>query len=347
MPDSTFNRDGAFDEEVISCLDRQMIPAWERHGMKHMATSAASLKAFRRQQLPEQMRVWKKKRRGGKVVPREGRRHHPSIACAWPQDDLESLRFPVLAYIRQGVADFQLGDYVAACPQNHFLLLRAGVPQPAGRNPHLEPPRAGRNCEVWWFKCILNDFVTLSLCRSAQEQHANSGHYYIVENPRVVQLFHLFCAEASEPTVEEKTCFAALQLFLRLFLREIKAGRFHNRGVDNLPRFAAGSATAIEMARQYIGKNLNHPLSIDIVAQAVFMSRTNFTRQFRRETGQTFNQYLTSRRLEEARHWLLREACSVQDVCKFVGLKNSRFHQLFKERFGTTPTDFRRAHKTV
>jgi AraC-like DNA-binding protein len=241
-----------------------------------------------------------------------------------------------------------LGDYVAACPQNHFLLLKAGEPHPAGRRPHLEPPREDRSCEVWRFKCNMNDFVTLSMCQSEGNQHSNSGHYYIVENSQVVQLFHLFCAEACEPDAERQTtCFAALQLFLHLFLREIKAHRFHNRGVDNLPRFAAGSATTIEMARQYIDKNLNHALTIDIVAQAVFMSRTNFTHQFRRETGQSFNQYLTGRRLEQASHWLLREGCSIQEVCKFVGLKNSQFHQLFKHRFGMTPTEFRRRHKTV
>src|SRR5690606_34990935 len=129
-------------------------------------------------------------------------------------------------------------------------------------------------------------------------------------------------------------------IFLLLFLREMKEGRFYNRGVDNLPKAATMASSPIDMARQFIDKNLNHPLTIDIVAQAVFMGRTNFSRQFRKETGQTFSEYLTDRRLEEAKHWLTQESCTIDVVCKFIGLKNSRFHQLFRQRFGMTPKEF-------
>ena len=225
--------------------------------------------------------------------------------------------------------------------------------RPAGSTPHLEEPRHGKKCEIWWFHSTGNDdFVALSVCYSVEERHINSGHYYIVSAPRIAQLFNIFAeemgGEVDDPASEYcKTGFAVLQAFLLLFLREMQGRRFYNRGVDNLPKSAPATASPIEMARQYIDKNLNHPLTMDVVAQAVFMARTNFARQFREETGQTFCEYLTARRMEEARHWLLRESCSIDVVCRFVGLKSSRFHQLFKQRFGMTPTEFRRQHKNV
>jgi AraC-like DNA-binding protein len=349
MNKNIFTKDGAFDEEVTFCLERQMIPAWERYGMKHLAVSANTIQEFCDQPLSDQIRAWKKKRKSGKAITYQGAAKSSAIIKSWPEDDQESLRLPVLNYVRAGQAEFQMGDYVAAFPQEHFLLLSPGVPQPAGKYPHLEEPRQGKKCEIWSFISRGNSgFVALAVCYSENDRHVNSGQYYIVNDPHVAQLFHLFSQEAMEkPQDYAKTAFAVLQAFLLLFLREIKTGRFYNRGVNNLPGSAALAESPIDMARQYIGRNLNHPLTIDIVARAVFMGRTNFSRQFHRETGQTFCEYLTERRLEEAKQWLLQEACSVDVVCDFVGLKNSRFHQLFKRHFGMTPKEFREKQKSV
>jgi AraC-like DNA-binding protein len=349
MHKSTFSKTGNFDEEVIFCLERQMIPAWDHYGMDHLVTSEMTLQEFCKQPLPEQIRACKKKRLSNKPVRNKLASKSNRVIEAWPDEDMHSLRMSSLVYVRAGQADIRLADYMVQCPQEHFLLYRAGVPRPAGKTPFLEEPRQGKQCEIWWFHPTgHNDFISLSVCYSVEDQQTNSGQYYIVSDPHVSQLFHIFVEEmTNRPTDYRKTSAALLGTFLRLFLREIKADRFHNRGVDNLPRSAAAADSPIEMARQYIDKNLNHPLTIDIVAQAVFMAKTNFPRQFREETGQTFRAYLMERRLEEAKHWLTREACSIDVVCKFVGLKNSRFHQLFQQRFGMTPMEFRKSHKNV
>jgi len=350
MNKSTFTRDGAFDEEVIFCLESQMIPSWERYGMGHLAVSAQTLGEFNVQTLSEQISTWKKKRTGKKVASRSGRRSNDRVIAQWPQDDLHTVRFPVLIFVRSGQAEIPLGDYVVQCPQGHFLLMTTGVPMPAGRLPHLDMPREGKKCEVWWFHGSSNDdeYVALSVCYSVENKHSSGGHYYIVENPRVAQLFHFFNEEMQErPEDYKKTAFASLQMFLLLFLRDIKKGRFYDRGIDTLPKSARSSPAPIEMALTYIDRNLNQSLTIDVVAQAVFMARTNFVTQFRQQTGKTFNQYLTERRLEEARHWLLNDAWSVQDICILVGLKSSQFYDLFQRRFGMTPLEFRRKQKDV
>ena len=338
-----------FDKEVIFAIEHQMLPIWEHHGVKRLAVSAETLSEFRAQPLPEQMQTWEKPRKGRKVVTRNRIQRSDRVVKSWPEDDQESIRFPVLIYVRSGESELGIGDYVVRCPEGHFLFLSPGVPQPAGETPHLEAPRQDKKCEIWWFHSTGNrDYIALSICYSVGEEHINSGHYYIVDDSQVAQLFHIFSQEVvGQPLHYQRTSFAALKLFLLLFAREIEAGRFYNRGVDNLPKSVTGTTSSIEMARQYIDKNLNHPLTIDLVAQAVFMARTNFTRQFREETGQTFRQYLTDRRLEEAKHWLLQEACSVEVVSQFVGLKHSRFHQLFQQRFGMTPAEFRKRHRNI
>lgn len=44
-----------FDEEVGYCLERQMIPAWERYGMGHLIVSASSMADFLALLQPDQI----------------------------------------------------------------------------------------------------------------------------------------------------------------------------------------------------------------------------------------------------------------------------------------------------
>src|SRR5690606_23852947 len=107
-----------------------------------------TLQKFRSQAVPKLMTSWEKKRQGKKTVSRKRSDQTHRIVATWPEDDLESLRFPMLIFVRNGEAEFQLGDYVVSCPESHFFLMKEGIPQPAGRNPHLEEPRINKKCEV-------------------------------------------------------------------------------------------------------------------------------------------------------------------------------------------------------
>lgn len=319
--------------------------------MDRLAVTAETLREFRNQPLSEHINTWKKENHHNKRVVKRREVHGVSgVLEIWPDDEQHSVRFPVLTYIRSGQADLKIADYIVQCPQDHFLLIRPGDAFPSGDETHLEEPREGRHCEVWHFISTgLNRYVALFVHISQEEKGFNNGHYYIVGDSRVSQLFHFFTEEVCEKAQQDReTAHLLLHTFLRLFLREIKENRFHDRG----PAISGVSSTAstsspIEIAQQYIAKNLNHHLTIDIVARAVFMSRSEFTGKFRKETGQTFHQYLTTCRLEEAKHWLMRKDCSIEVVCQFVGLKNTRFHQLFLQHTGMTPQEFRQKNKIV
>ncbi len=338
-PSATTN----FDQEVIHTIERQMLPCWEHYGMGRLVINADTLPEFLERPLPEQVTAWEKKRKS-----RRTQTHNQfPIIKSWPEEDQHTVRFPALVFVRRGPADFRVADYVVSCPQDHFMLLRPGVPRPAGHSPFLEEPRQGRHCELWWFKSMgITNHITLSVMTSTDDTQQNSGHYYIVNESRAVHQFHYFVEEVLQQAPNTgNVAPLLLQTFFILFLREIRAERFYNRGIGNLPKSVAGVASPIEMACQYIDKNLNHPLTIDLVAQAVFMARTNFVRNFQIETGLTFRDYLTQKRLEEAEYWLQQENCRIEVVGSFVGLKPSRFHQLFREKHGITPLEYRRRFK--
>jgi AraC-like DNA-binding protein len=338
-----------FDEEVIHCLSHEMIPTWEYYGVERLLVTAETRDEFQKQPLPKVVRTWDKKPEPENSLPSRKRSHRKSrILEAVFEEDQIRVRFPDLIYIRSGETEMQIGDYIVSCPEGHFILLRPDVLRPAGETTHLQKPYEGKQCEIWWFHSQGYDgYVALSICYSEGDKHINSGQYYMVKERLLGHLYHIFAQEAlTKPDDHERTSFALLQSFLVMFLREIKAGHFDNRGtIEAMSQSSVTSGPPIEMAKEYIEKNLSYPITIDIVARAAFMTRTNFIREFKAETGQTFREYLTQRRLAEAQYWLLQDSCPIEAVGKLIGLKHSRFHELFLERFGMTPTQFRKSKR--
>ena len=84
------------------------------------------------------------------------------------------------------------------------------------------------------------------------------------------------------------------------------------------------------------------PLGVDDMAAAAGLSRAHFSREFRREFGESPHHYLLTRRLERAA-WLLRATDrSVADVCFSVGLSSvGSFTTSFSRTYGVSPTVYR------
>jgi two-component system response regulator YesN len=99
----------------------------------------------------------------------------------------------------------------------------------------------------------------------------------------------------------------------------------------------------ISHAQEYILRNLGQTLTIDKVARAVYMSRARFTDCFRKETGRSFNEYVTAQRLREARRMLRETSWAMHDIARAVGLSPSRLRGLFYQHEGLSPDAYRKA----
>jgi AraC-like DNA-binding protein len=84
------------------------------------------------------------------------------------------------------------------------------------------------------------------------------------------------------------------------------------------------------------------PLDVDDLAAAAGLSRAHFSREFRREFGETPHAYLLTRRLERAAALLRTTDHSVVEICLSVGLTSvGSFTTSFRRMFGMTPTEYR------
>lgn len=92
----------------------------------------------------------------------------------------------------------------------------------------------------------------------------------------------------------------------------------------------------------YIMKHYEEQLTIENVAESMFVSVRHLSRQFKLETGKTFVEYLTDYRMQIAMELLKNSTQKVYEISQEVGYKSLKyFCKIFKERTGLTPLEYR------
>lgn len=93
-----------------------------------------------------------------------------------------------------------------------------------------------------------------------------------------------------------------------------------------------------------IEKNYHRKITLEELARKFSMTTFQLCRYFKRETGQSFKEYLIRYRLQQAMKKLAGTSDSITEIAINAGFNDlSNFQRLFRKKIGITPRDYRKA----
>ncbi|MEF3302111.1 response regulator [Paenibacillus sp. GYB003] len=96
----------------------------------------------------------------------------------------------------------------------------------------------------------------------------------------------------------------------------------------------------IDFIKRYVQQHYAEDITLDLIAEKVYLTRNYLSQIFKQETGENYNSYLTRVRMEKAKELLLTGNYKVFEISQIVGYKNNAyFSQLFKKHTGYYPSE--------
>lgn len=98
----------------------------------------------------------------------------------------------------------------------------------------------------------------------------------------------------------------------------------------------------VHRIRAYIDLHAHEPLTLVQVAERFFVHPHYLSQLFHKKTGMPFLQYLTSKRIEQAKGLLHNSELKIYEVARRVGYEDAKyFSKLFERNTGIKPTAYR------
>jgi AraC-like DNA-binding protein len=302
--------------------------------------------------LPESVCYKKCRRRGKRRIVKNLRRYGNSrmVLARWPEEALIEIAAPKLFCVVRGCADLRFDDFQLSCAAGSFLIIPPLLAHPDGSRAHLEGKnRESGSCDLLQVIPVPHG-IHLWVCRSTGtiHDHVPTTNCFL-RNDRVRQLFLFLAEEAMAPEAHSKPiCAQLLATFLLLVQRDLQAGRYLTPHSNTPPEVHTQTPDeALTDLDTYLREHLNEPLTIESVARQMHLSRAQFARRIREQTGKTFVEHLNTHRLREACLLLAESEWTAAAISEFVGFKSpDSFQRWFRLKAGMTPIAYRKQSRS-
>lgn len=129
------------------------------------------------------------------------------------------------------------------------------------------------------------------------------------------------------------TNFSAIEVLLMEILQAVE---------NNLLPKQDSPKRVIAIVEQYVYEHYMDVLSLDILAEKVYLTPHYLSNIFSQEKGIGLNKYIKNVRMEKAQELLLDTNMKISDICEKVGYSNvSYFCKTFRTEYGMTPEKYR------
>jgi AraC-like DNA-binding protein len=335
---------GMSDEIIIESIERKAIPSIEKNGMECVVFTRRTFQEMKNSGhlLPSGVEVLPRELHGPRVVVRERQLGIRMVTARWPNDAMEATYSPLLAFVNTGQADLRIGNYVLHCPEGTFVCMPPGIPHPDPSHVHLEGPNsATRSCDIIWMTHV-GEVLRLSGCRSSKGEHIGVPSFYISQKNLSSDFERLFHDNHRRSPAIDRIRKSALTLLLSTIHHELHERRYFRKFPQVTTSKVSHEVDPIKNAQLYVRQHLSEDLTLESVARVAYLCRAQFAKKFHSQTGETFNEFVTRCRLEEAKMRLSTTPMEVGALSHTVGLTPRRLGQIFRAHTGMSPTEYRR-----
>ena len=295
-------------------------------------------------QMPDGVILKRRKIVGPRVIVKNRREYGNvrSRIANWPEAGLQEWEHYKMVCVLKGQMDFQAGNYAVQCGEGFYLLLPPGMPEPDGiKSYHGE----STFCDV--LNIILHPHaVQCFVSHAEQGKRVECRENYLFKNNGLILIFQVLMEEMFSGRDDSFQIGADLLCaFWTALQRDVQEQKYINPGPVGRPDVMAQKSAGFEAdLLHYIQTHLNEALTLENVTRGMYISRAQFARRMRQETGKTFVQFLTDYRIAEAKVLLRDSDWTVTTIAGFLGFtSNNYFQTVFRRATGKTPRQYRTA----
>ena len=134
---------------------------------------------------------------------------------------------------------------------------------------------------------------------------------------------------------------SAIKALLSMLL--IKSSRYINGAIKNIPTASKKDWNIASFAISRVMEDFeNSDLTLELIADELFISPSQLSRVFKRLTGASFSEYLRTVRMDRACRLLADSELTVEEIVHLCGLKDIPcFYRAFAARTHMTPNEYR------
>ena len=111
--------------------------------------------------------------------------------------------------------------------------------------------------------------------------------------------------------------------------------------VEQLHRGKHATKLSLDVAN-YVRHHLSESISVDAMAEELFLSRPYLSAKFKQETGQTLTDYILNEKTEEAKRLLRYSDKTASAIAAYLGFSShGHFCKVFKKYASMTPQEYR------
>jgi AraC-like DNA-binding protein len=197
--------------------------------------------------------------------------------------------------------------------------------------PYLPHSHGGQEDAFWSYQALYFEDDVVSKVEIPPQYFDQIKHKIILTtNLKFIFLFYSFCDALKENSFKK----IAFTHFINAIFSDKKTSMIEVESSKLELDF-------IEEIKIDIAENLTSKITLDALSHKFHVEKFNLMRQFKKSTGLTPNDYLTTLRIEASKK-LMYEDAALMDIAYSTGFYDqSHFYHIFKKYVGLSPTNYK------